>query len=154
MRFASKVGRWAAIGVVLVLLAAAPGAESAVVVDWELATPVPARYVRNPDVYPHFSAIFALDWLAVAATTEGRLELGEHLALPPEEPHTVLARAWLRSERWQSVKLSFACRDGAVVFWNGQPVYRGGSPGPRAAIPPRSQRAGPSSSLLRPASTS
>lgn len=105
-----------------------PTCRAAAISDWEVATAVPTRLVRLGDSYPHFTAIFALDWQPLQAGHDGWIDLAPRLTALPDEPHTVLARSFLRAESWQPLALTLAYRDAIMVFWNEQPVFRGAAP--------------------------
>ena len=110
---------------------------------WELSEAFPVAQ-RDPERLPSAAEMRAMSWQAVRAETPGMVVIDRYRpntdgAVLPAEPTTaqrleylrggqvVYARATIRSDRDQTVRMSFGYSDNAAVFLNSQPLFAGRS---------------------------
>ena len=94
------------------------------ILDWEVSRAFPAARVSR-EVYPPFLVGYQAEWRPVSADASGVVDLSTVHARSGPDPQTVYARALVRSERKQDVKLTLAYSDRIDLFVNKRKVFAG-----------------------------
>ena len=96
--------------------------------DWEISKVFNAEKIDIELVdYPRFYQIFYAGWQKVNAEPSGLVDIARFVNRNGQHPECILARAIIRSDKKQDIKLSFGYSDEVTLFLNGKKVFYGKS---------------------------
>lgn len=94
--------------------------------DWEISKVINAEKIDIELVnYPGLYQIFYAGWKKAKAEPSGLLDIARFVERNEQHPECILARAIVRADKKQDIKLSFGYSDEVTLFLNGQKLFYG-----------------------------
>ena len=105
-----------------------PETPAHMITGWEISQALNASNIDIAEIkYPGFYQVFFSTWQKVTPEASGLVNISRYQPRTGPAPDYIMARTVIRSEKKQTIKLSFGYSDEISIFLNGQKVFYGNS---------------------------